>query len=139
MSKPSQDDIIAENQRLTGDLTTARADVTRLTSERDAHAATITSLTAERDGLKAEVTKLKGDLYAVTGERDKLAAESRDFERRLAAELAHHGIRKEGVQGSGTGGAPDLVAQYAAITDPKAKAEFLAKHEKELRTLVQNG
>lgn len=42
MSKPSQDDFIADDTRLTG--------------ERDTHAATVTALTSERDALKAERT-----------------------------------------------------------------------------------
>jgi predicted nuclease with TOPRIM domain len=131
MSKPSQEDVIADNTRLTGELTTAKAEVTRLTGEttrltgeRDKHAATVTALTSERDALKAD--------------RDKLAAESRDFERRVSAELAQHGIRKEGVSTPAGAGTTDLLAQYQAITDPKAKAAFLAKYEKELRSLVAN-
>lgn len=139
MSKPSQDDILAENQRLTGELTTARTDITRLTGERDDHAAKITSLTAERDGLKGEVTQLKANLSTVTGERDKLAGESRDFEKRVASELVKHGIRPQGVETPQGAGTSDLVAQYQAITDPKARAEFLAKHEKEIRALVAKG
>jgi peptidoglycan hydrolase CwlO-like protein len=130
MSKPSQDDVIADNTRLTGELTTMRTEVarltsenTRLTGERDTRAATVTALTSERDALKAE--------------RDKLAAADRDFERRVSAELAQHGIRKEGVATPAGAGSTDLVAQYEALTDPKEKAAFVVKHEKELRSLIK--
>lgn len=130
MSKPSQDDVIADNTRLTGELTTIRTEVTRLTSdntrltgERDTQAATVTALISERDALKAE--------------RDKLAAADRDFERRVSAELAQHGIRKEGVATPAGAGSTDLVAQYEALTDPKEKAAFVVKHEKELRSLIK--
>ncbi len=130
MSKPSQDDIIADNTRLTADLTAAQAEVTRLKAdnarllaERDTQASTVQGLTTERDALK--------------GERDKLVAADRDFERRVSAELAQHGIRKEGVATPAGAGPTDLVAQYEALTDPKAKAAFVVKHEKELRSLIK--
>jgi hypothetical protein len=54
-----------------------------MVAERDSKATALQGLTTERDALKAE--------------QDKLAAESRDFERRMSAELAQRGIRKEGV------------------------------------------
>jgi len=130
MSKPSQEDIIAENQRLTGELTTIRTEVTRLTSEN-------TRLTGERDTQAATVTALTSERDALKGERDKLAAADRDFERRVSAELAQHGIRKEGVATPAGAGSTNLVAQYEALTDPKEKAAFIVKHEKELRSLIK--
>lgn len=129
MSKPSQDDIIADNTRLTADLTAAQGEVTRLKAdnarllaERETQASMVQSLTTERDALK--------------GERDKLSAADRDFERRVSAELAQHGIRKEGVATPAGAGSTDLLAQYQALKDPKDKAAFLTKYEKELRALV---
>ncbi|MFM7099925.1 MAG: hypothetical protein ACKO3N_02005, partial [Verrucomicrobiota bacterium] len=97
----------------------------------------LATVTQERDNARSEATKANADLASITSERDRLAGESRDFDRRLAAELARHGIRKEGVAQGAPAGALDLVAQYEAITDPKEKAAFVVKHEKELRSLIK--
>ena len=141
---PDQTDILAANERLTADLAAAvrdrdaaQAQVTALTGERD------TAL-RERDEARGQVAVLTGErddartaLATVTTERDRLAGIDRDFNRRLAAELAKHGIRAEAIApGSAAPPATDLIAQYQAITDPKEKAAFLAKHEKELRALL---
>jgi hypothetical protein len=54
-------------------------------------------LTAEKGKLVDELDSKATALQGLTTERDKFAAESRDFERRMSAELAQRGIRKEGV------------------------------------------
>ena len=84
---------VAEITRLTADLATANTSLTTITGERDkartdlATANTsITTLTTERDTAKAEVTRLKG-------ENDKLTNDMKDFNARVAAEVAKKGIR----------------------------------------------
>ena len=127
---PDQADILAANERLTAELQAAIA-------ERDDVRTQVTSLTGERDAALRERDEARTNSAAVTTERDRLAGIDRDFNRRLAAELAKHGIRPEAIAPSSKAPvATDLVAQYQAITEPKEKAAFLARHEKELRALV---
>lgn len=137
-AKPAdQTDIVAANERLTADLATvtkerddARASLTAVTTERDDAKASLATTTAERDQARAELAK-------VTAEREALTKTDRDFNTRLAAELAKHGIRADAIAPSSTKPeGTDLVAQYQAITEPKAKAEFLAKHGEALRRLM---
>lgn len=125
-----QTDILAANERLTAELDAA-------TRERDEVRASLSTRTTERDAALRDRDEARASLAAVTEERDRLTGVDRDFNRRLAAEVAKHGIRAEAIApGTRAPAAIDLVAQYQAITDPKEKAAFLAKHEKELRALV---
>jgi FtsZ-binding cell division protein ZapB len=81
-----QTDILAQCEQATADLKTAKqtigtlqTQVTTLTGERDTAKQNTAALTQERDSLKAENERLKG--------------EQEDFNKRLSAELAKHGIR----------------------------------------------
>lgn len=139
-----QTDILAANERLTADLTNA-------VRERDASRTQLSSITAERDQLRTENARLIGEaqrhaaaatdaqarLTALTADHDRLASVDHDFNRRLAADLAKHGIRTSAIPtGATSSSSTDLVAQYQSITDPKAKAEFITRHEKELRSAI---
>ncbi len=99
-----QKDILAANERLTAEnaagaaeLSAERATVVRLTGEVSASNADRDKAIARAVELDASVADLTQRLAAVTGERDGLAAVDRDFGRRLAAELAKHGVRAQGV------------------------------------------
>ena len=99
-----QTDILAANERLTDQLATtveahriAAASAVTATAERDTALrerdearSSLTIVTAERDAARTS-------LQAVMADRDRLAGESRDFNRRLAGELAKYGIRADGV------------------------------------------
>lgn len=139
-----QTDILAANERLTTELeaalrerTEARTQLTTVTTERDQARGEVTRLNGEVQRLTAANTEAQGQIATLTAERDRLAGVDHDFNRRLAAELAKHGIRASalptGPQGTA---ANDLVAQYQAINDPKEKAEFIARHEKQLRAVL---
>lgn len=94
MSTPAdQSDVIAANERMTSELTTARTERDAATKERDAANASVSTLTAERDAALKERDDTKATLAKVTAERDALAAVDRDFNKRLAAELVKHGVR----------------------------------------------
>lgn len=126
MPNPAADeqDIIAANERLTGQLKT-------VTAERDTAVASASSVTAERDTairerdearsslstVTAERDTARTSLQAMTADRDRLAGESRDFNRRLAAELVKHGIRADGVA-AGTKG----VAEVAGTLTEQCRA-----------------
>lgn len=136
--KKDQDDVISENARLKQELQAARDEAARLqTQVQELTDSGAKHLSATKT-LSGQVEDLKGQVATVTAERDKLAGESRDFERRVAAELTRHGIRPKGVadqNGSASGGT-DLAAQYLAIQDPKGRADFMAKHGDDLRKLI---
>jgi chromosome segregation ATPase len=160
MSKHAdQTDVIAANERLTTELAAA-------VRARDDAQAGIAAVTAERDEARTRATGLEKQLaeaeqkakseheaHAATrtsldalteahaklsAERDALQKESRDFNARLAAELAKHGIRAEAIAPAAARaeGGSNLVAQYQALSDPKEKAAFLARHGEDLRRLA---
>lgn len=86
------DELMAELTQLNVKLTEATTQVTSLTADRDTARVSLTAITGERD-------KLKTDLTAVTTERDTLKAANADlvakqsnFDTKLAAELAKHGV-----------------------------------------------
>lgn len=138
-TKADQADILAELETLRPKLAAAEANVTKLTKDLEAANATA-----------AKVPKLETDLSAVTKERDDLKAENEklttqmaDFNARVATELAKHGIRKEGVEApkreaAGTTSEEGLIEQYNALTDPAARAVFIAKNGDKLRDLVRH-
>jgi len=129
-----QTDILEQNTKLTTDLAAARGEVSTLTSaneklttEATALRGQVLSLTTERDALKADKDKL-------ATENTRLTGEMASFEKRVAAEVAKHGITPGAVPPpkapeSAGGGSADLLAQYQAVSnDPKKRAEFLAKN-----------
>ena len=88
-----QHDVIAANERLTTDLAAALK---------------------ERDDLKAK-------LDATTKERDELAAKDSDLNRRVAAEVAKHGIRSAGLQAAAASPTPSSAAKTATERVLEAK------------------
>lgn len=99
-----QKDILAANERLTADLAASAAALVAVREECDKLAAEVKSAQVDRDNALVEVAELKeanAELMqqnaALRDERDKLAAEDRDFNKRLAAALVKHGVRAEGV------------------------------------------
>lgn len=96
-SQPDQVDIVAQNERLTAELTAAHGSITdlrgqvqSLTEKNLAQAndlvaaqSSITALTSERDSLRSDNERLQGDM--------------KDFNARVAAEIAKHGIRPTAV------------------------------------------
>lgn len=114
-SAANEADIIAANERLTAELAAAtterdqlRAQLAQANETRNTATNLLTeanqrvsSLTEERDGARTS-------LQAMTADRDRLAGESRDFNRRLAGELAKHGIRADGVAPGSNAGSEAL-------------------------------
>ncbi len=136
-----QTDVLAQNERLSGELADARTALEVMTTERDALtrrlAETNTAHEAALQQAQAAHQTLQQALDTATAERERLAAVDRDFNRRLAQALTQHGIRPEGVEAGANGKVLDLVAQYEAISDHTERAAFLAKHATELRSLVR--
>jgi FtsZ-binding cell division protein ZapB len=88
MTKTNADqaDILAQFEQATADLNTAKQTIATLQSQ-------ITSLTTERDSAKQSITALTQERDTLKAENDRLKSDKEDFSRRLAAELAKHGIR----------------------------------------------
>ncbi len=132
--KPDQADILALNETLAGQ-------VKDLTAQIDSTKGLLTASQSEVADLKAKLDKANADLTALTTERDTLKASQKDFDGKVAAELAKRGIRAEAPETTGKdlkGETSDeqLVAAYTAITDPKAKAEFIEKNGDRFRKIL---
>lgn len=103
-----QADIVADNERLTTENTRLQGDVTRLTTELGTEKAAHTDAIGKATTAEAKVTELTQQNATLTTERDEarqkcatLEATDRDFNRRLASELARHGVRgAEGTTGA---------------------------------------
>lgn len=136
-----QTDVLAQNERLSGELADARTALEVMTTERDTITRQLAEATTAHEAAlqqaQAVHQTLQQALGTATAERDRLAAVDRDFSRRLSQSLAEHGIRPQGVEAGTNGKVLDLVTQYEAITDHTERAAFLAKHEKELRALIR--
>src|SRR4051812_27408789 len=94
---PNEADVIAANEKLTADL--AAANSLTATEANRANAAEARATTAE-----ASLATANTNLVAVTAERDtlkaanvKLEADMKDFNARVAADVAKAGIRKEAI------------------------------------------
>lgn len=86
------DEIMAENSTLNSELATAKQNITNLTAQ-------VGALTTERDAAKASLVAANSTITAMTSERDilkaanvKLDADMKDFNAKVAAEVAKHGI-----------------------------------------------
>ena len=101
-----------------------------------AEAALVTSREAQTQA-EERVTALEGQSQTATAAQtasdlkvSALEADAKTAEERAAAICAAAGVDpvvlEQGGEGSGEG---SLTEQYAAITDPGARSEFLAKHE----------
>lgn len=106
-----QTDVIAANERLMAERDEARTQLATVTAERDTARARVTeleTLLAEAGEARNSAGQLLSDanqrLNVVTAERDRLAGVDRDFNRRLAAELAKHGIRLQAIAPSANAG-----------------------------------
>jgi len=91
-TKPDQVDILAENERLTADLSAAtaerdtlKASLTTANTERDTAKAALQTVTAERDTLKTENQTLKA-------ENTTLKAKEADFNKAVAGQVVKFGI-----------------------------------------------
>ena len=112
---PDQADVLAQLTQKTADLATAKQTIGSLSGQ-------VTSLTAEKTNLESQlaeangkVAQLQRDLTKLTGERDtfmadnaRLTGEMADFNKRLATDLAKHGIRTFGQ--NATSAVPETVA-----------------------------
>ena len=97
-----QNDVIAQNEKLTKDLSSAQKEATDAKSE-------LQKVTGEKSGLESQLTKANEDkataeknLATANKERDeareevkKLQASQSEFDKKLSAELSKHGIRSE--------------------------------------------
>lgn len=99
-SLPDQADVLAQLETANTSLAALCGDVTKLTGERDDFKAKFETTSAQLTEANAKVTQLQSDVTKLTGERDTLKAdntrltgEMADFNKRLATELAKHGIR----------------------------------------------
>lgn len=115
------------------DLSAATASVSTLTGERDkartdlaAEQGKVTAFTGERDSLKAGNETL-------TKENTKLKEDMADFDKRVATELAKHGIRSEAAQtGTDKAGKGEKLSATAEILQAKgvsSLAELEAKRK----------
>lgn len=134
--KPDQADILAQNESLT-------AQVKDLLAQLDSTKGLLTASQTEVADLKGKLTTANANVAALTTERDSLKASQTDFDAKVAAKLAEKGIAKEAPAAptKETAGAlsdEQLVAAYSAITDPKAKAEFLEANAVRLRKILNS-
>lgn len=91
---PDQDDILATNTRLTGELSAANHQLQSLRTElasAQAEAGKVTDLTAK-------VTALTGDLERSRTENAGLTAKMADFNRTVAAEVQKLGLRPKAAE-----------------------------------------
>lgn len=146
--KADQSDILAANEKLRADNATATANIAKLTADLSAANASVAKLANLEAELATErvnvvkLTKERDDLKAIN---DKLTGEMKDFNAKVASELAKHGIRATGVEAPKKDEAQDadadgdaLMAQFNALTDPSKRAEFLAKNGAKLRELIKH-
>jgi len=144
---PDQADVLALNVKLTADLSAARAelashvqlaaeceslktDMAALQSEkarlealveatRDSDA--IVSARAEIESLKASVTALTGERDAIKADNAKLKTDMSDFNKRVACEIAKHGISTIAFPMAQTLRRPSLDEEVAAAKCQPAK------------------
>lgn len=108
----SEADVIADNERLTSELSASKNRVSELEAQlaqanagRIAESNLLTEANQKLAGVTKERDEAKASLQAMTVDRDRLAGEDRDFNKRLASAMAKHGIRADGVAlGSATVG-----------------------------------
>lgn len=110
-NKPSEADVLAENGRLKTELQAERDKVASLSTERDGlkgekttFAGQVSTLTSERDTARTELATARGQVTSLTTERDTLRTENarltesqKDFDKKMTAKLAEHGIREKAV------------------------------------------
>lgn len=137
--KADQSDILAQLEKERGENATNAANVIKLTKDLES----ANAIAGRVPGLEAQVSTLTKERDDLKASNEKLTAETKDFNARLATELAKHGIRANGSDApkrdeiKGDAKAEALIAEYNAITNPGDKARFLAKHEKELREIIK--
>lgn len=102
-TKPDQADILAQNGQLTADLDTAKqtigtlqGQVTALTTERDTARTDLATVTSEREAANTHLAALTQERDSLKAENATLQEQMADFNKRVATELAKHGIRGEG-------------------------------------------
>lgn len=116
---PDQTDIVAANERLTSELASAKSDLDAIRSDHSAISAKCDEAIANLCTVTKERDEAREQLAAITSERDKLLAVDRDFNRRLAAEAANHGIRSQAI-----GAGSDVTASAPAPQRKKTLTEL---------------
>lgn len=104
VSGMDETDVLEANARLTVDLATAStrattAETSLATVRRELEAMTTRATTAE-----ASLATSNASLATVTADRDRLAGIDRDFNSRLASEMAKHGVRREATAAAASSG-----------------------------------
>ncbi|MGN6556219.1 MAG: hypothetical protein ACTHLW_21115 [Verrucomicrobiota bacterium] len=101
--KPDQVDILALNTKLTSDLATAQTSLSALTADKatleaklSAANASIQTLTTERDTARTQLATAQSQVTSLTESQ-------KNFDGRLAAELAKNGIRAKAIDAEETG------------------------------------
>jgi septal ring factor EnvC (AmiA/AmiB activator) len=110
-----QTDVLAQLEQARADLATAKQTIGSLQGQ-------INALTAERDSAKASVKTLESTVTALTRERDTLKAGEEDFNKRLAAEIARHGIRNSEAEKPGPQDPPKLSATEEVLVRKGVKS-----------------
>lgn len=131
------DEIMAESERLTADLTKARADLgtanAALTEAQTKHATELANVQSKLTASEAKVGELTTVNATLATENATLKAAEQNLEKRVAAKVAELGIKTDAITGGdkADAGAP-LAEQFRSITDNKARAQFWAKHREEI-------
>jgi chromosome segregation ATPase len=127
MSKPdstlkTQAEVLADNARLTAELSTAKASADKATAELATANASLATVTAERDQLANDLTTTKASLASVTNERDeakakveKLESEKASVDKAAAAKLAELGISPKALPTASASGTAQKLSPLAAI------------------------
>ena len=93
---------------------------------------TITKVTGERDTANGQVTTITKDRDALTIENDKLKADMTDFNKKVATELAKHGIKTDATKPVQNDSGKKLTAteQLLAAKGVSSLDELVAKNRK---------
>lgn len=91
------------------------------------------SLKSSNEDLSKKISALEGENATLKSENETLKSAKKDFDASVAAKAAEIAAESGAGEPVKAGGAEpstldDLCEEYAQIKDPKARAEFLAKH-----------
>lgn len=126
MSKPdstlkTQAEVLAENARLTTELSSAKASADKATAELATANDSLAKVTGERDQLANDLTTTKASLTSVTKERDeakaeveKLKGEKASVDKAAAVKVAELGISPKALPATASG-TPQKLSPLAAI------------------------
>lgn len=124
--------VLAENQRLTGELKTVTEKVATLEG---AQAAEVTRLTGENKTLTEQVNTLTSQVSTLT-ESAKTLLKPEEVDKRVAAKIAEHGIAEEAPENPATGkqalGRDEVTQMLRDEKDPQKRTELYREHRKVL-------